>query len=51
MLNIPLYLQKDGSVEPMSACEFGGRRMEDHQEIDEILVLDDTVYSGSSLLL
>tara|TARA_Y100000592_G_scaffold28733_1_gene45750 strand:+ start:18724 stop:19758 length:1035 start_codon:yes stop_codon:yes gene_type:complete len=53
MLNLPLYfIQKDGSAEPMSGvCEFGGKRMEKHKESDgKILVLDDTVYSGNSLL-
>ena len=52
MLNLPLYsMQKDGSVEPMSGvCKFGGKRMENHKDLDgKILVLDDTVYAGNSL--
>jgi adenine/guanine phosphoribosyltransferase-like PRPP-binding protein/uncharacterized HAD superfamily protein len=53
MLNLPLFLiDEDGSVKPMSALsEFGGKRMEKHKQEDgKILVLDDTVYSGNSLL-
>lgn len=53
MLNLPMFsIEKDGSIKPMSALsEFGGKRMENHEEVDgKILVLDDTVYSGNSLL-
>ena len=53
MLNLPLYsISSDGTPILLSGlCEYGGKRMEKHEDIDgKILVLDDTVYSGNSIL-
>ena len=51
-LNIPLYtFDESGNFSLLSAISsFGGKRMEDHEEIDgKILVLDDTVYGGIAM--
>jgi hypothetical protein len=51
-LNIPLYtFDKYGNFSLLSAISsFGGKRMEDHKEVEgKILVLDDTVYGGIAM--
>ena len=52
-LNIPLYSFNElGEFYPLSArTQFGGKRMEEHKQgKGKILVLDDTVYGGISML-
>lgn len=51
-LNIPLYtFDEYGNFSLSSAISpFGGKRMEDHKEVEgKILVLDDTVYGGVAM--
>ena len=52
-LNIPLYSFNDsGELHPLSGrTQFGGQRMKEYKQAKEkILVLDDTVYGGISMM-